>query len=229
MSLVVTLIHIVAGSIALLSGAGALIVRKGGRWHGRFGTWFLGAMLVMGATGATMAALESARTTTVIGIFTCYLVLTAWTTARRRSGKAGAFEGLALLFALGCSAANFVLGTMAFNAPKGMLDGLPWQPAIGFAVLALLAAAGDLNFILRRELEGRRRITRHLWRMCTALLIAALSFFLGQQDEFPKAWRGHFLWFVPPLGVLLALIFWWIRARFTDAFKWAAPRPHAGA
>lgn len=225
MDWIVTLIHVVAGSIALLSGAGALIARKGGRRHGRIGTWFFGSMLVMGGTGAVIAALNSERMTSVIGVFTCYLVATAWVTARKREGRAGTFEMVAMLVALGCSATNFMFGMMALVAPNGRLDSLPPQPAFGFAVLALLAASGDLNFLLRGQISGKQRVTRHLWRMCVALLIAAMSFFLGQQDEFPREWRGHFLWFVPVIAVFAALIFWWIRARFTGAFKWVAPRP----
>ena len=80
------LIHIVGGSIALLSGAAALVLRKGGRWHARAGTMFFVSMLVLGGTGAVIAVLKPERGTAVIGIFTCYLVATAWSAARRRDG-----------------------------------------------------------------------------------------------------------------------------------------------
>ena len=56
-----------------------------------------------------------------------------------------------------------------------------------------------------------------------ALAIAAFSFFLGQQDEFPAAWRGLAIWFVPPLAVLAAMAFWLVRVRFTAAFGRPAP------
>jgi len=46
------LIHIVGGSIALLSGAGALMFSKGGRWHARAGSTFFVSMLVLAGTGA---------------------------------------------------------------------------------------------------------------------------------------------------------------------------------
>jgi len=76
----------------------------------------------------------------------------------------------------------------------------------------------DLNFLLRGGLERHQRIARHLWRMCAALAIAAFSFFLGQQDEFPAAWRGLAIWFVPPFAVLAAMAFWLVRVRFGAAF-----------
>jgi hypothetical protein len=210
----IMLVHIAGGSVALLTGAAALVVRKGGRLHARVGTLFFGGMLVLTVTGAMIAALKPERATTMIGIITCYLVATSWWTARHRDGKAGRFELAALAVILACACAQLLFGYWAINDPRGRIDSLPWQPILAFAALAGLAAALDLNFILRRQLSGVQRIGRHLWRMCAALLIAAFSFFLGQQDEFPKAWQGAALWYVPPLAVLAAMLFWIFRVRF---------------
>ena len=219
MSVIIMVVHIAGGSVALLSGAAALTVRKGGRRHGRAGTIFFAAMLVMTMTGTVIAALKPERATAVIGIITCYLVATAWRAAKRRDGKAGWFELAALAVITACAVAELSFGLMAMNSPRGRLDSLPYQPMLAFAVLATLAAALDLNFILRRQLSGVQRIGRHLWRMCAALLIAASSFFQGQQDEFPEAWQGSVLWSVPPLAVLAAMLFWIFRVRFSRAFR----------
>jgi hypothetical protein len=222
-----TLVHVAFGTLALLSGAAALSLRKGSRLHARAGRWFFAAMLVMTATGSTMAALRPERGTAVIGLFTFYLVATSWATARRRDGKAGLFELAGLLVAVGCGLTMLAFGLEASGNPNGLLDSLPAAAHYPFAVLAALAAALDLNFILRGAVSGRQRIARHLWRMCAALLIAAFSFFLGQQDEFPEAWRGAFVWFLPPLAIFAAMIFWILRVRFTKAFAWVAPRRRA--
>ncbi len=218
-----TMVHIVFGSAALLAGAAGLTVRKGSPLHARAGTAFFVAMLVMAGTGAAMAALKPERGTALIGLFTAYLVVTSWMTARRRSGEAGRFELYGLVFALGVAALMLAFGLMAAASPTGRLDSLPPGAHYPFAFLAALAAALDLNFILRGRLGAAQRIARHLWRMCAALLIAALSFFLGQQDEFPQAWQGAFIWFLPPLSVLAAMLFWIFRVRFARA--WRRPRP----
>lgn len=215
----VMLIHIAAGSAALLAGAAALVLRKGGRSHGRAGTIFFAAMLVMTLTGALIAALKPERATAVIGIITCYLVATSWWTARHRDGKAGRFEIAALAVILGCALAELGFGLVAMNSPRGRIDLLPYQPMFVFASLAGIAAALDLGFILRRQLSGAQRIGRHLWRMCAALLIAATSFFQGQQDEFPEAWQGSAIWYLPALAVLAAMLFWIFRVRFGRAWR----------
>jgi len=224
-----TLVHVAGGSAALLAGAAALSFRKGSRLHAQSGTVFFVAMLVLGGTGSVIAALAPERGTAVIGILTCYLVATSWATARRRDGKAGRFEHYGLAVALACAAAMFAFGLQASNSPTGRFDSLPAAAHYPFAALMALAAALDLNFILRGQLSGVQRIARHLWRMCAALFIAAASFFLGQQDEFPAAWQGAFVWFLPPLAALIAMVFWLVRVRFSKAFRHFAPRRPARA
>lgn len=215
------LVHIVGGSIALISGAAALAVRKGGRWHARVGTAFFASMLVMAGTGAVIAMLKPERGTALVGAFTCYLVVTAWTAARERSGKPTGFDRAALAIAIGCTIGQLFLGFAGLNDPDGKVDSLPWQVHFVFGALALLAAALDLNFLRQGQLSGVQRIGRHLWRMSTAMLIATSSFFNGQRDEFPEAWRSFFLWDALPLLVLAVMVFWIFRVRFGAAFlKW---------
>lgn len=215
----VMMIHIAAGGAALLSGAAALLLRKGGRRHGRIGTIFFAAMLAMTLTGSLIAAFKPERATAVIGIITCYLVVTAWWTARHRDGKAGRFEVAALAVILACMAAELGFGLVAMNSPRGRIDLLPWQPMLFFAGLAALAAVLDLNFILRRQLSGAQRLGRHLWRMCAALLIATTSFFQGQQKVFPEAVRGMTIWYLPALAVLATMLFWAFRVRLGKSWR----------
>lgn len=217
-------IHVVAGGTALIAGAVALTARKGGRLHGRAGTAFFAAMLVLAGTGSIIAFAKPERGTAVIGILTCYLVATSWTAARNRDGRAGRFEVAGFAVALSCAAAMLTIGLLGLRQPDGRFDSLPAAIHFPFAAVAVLAAALDLNFILRGEISGVQRVGRHLWRMSTAFLIAAFSFFLGQQDKMPEFIQGSPVLFLPPLAVLAAMIFWIFRVRFSRAFAHVAPR-----
>lgn len=212
-------IHIAAGGAALLSGAAALAIRKGGPRHRSIGNVFVAAMLVMASTGAYLAAFKPERISVVGGILTCYLVATAWATGRHRDGKAGRFELVGLVAALAIAAAFVMFGRQAAGMPTGKLDGFGASAYFLFGGIAALAAAFDLTFILRGRLSGVQRLGRHLWRMCFALFFAAASFFLGQQDEFPHSVRGSLLLFVPPLATLALMVFWLGRLRYVKAFK----------
>lgn len=216
--------HVVAGSAALIAGAAALWVRKGSPLHARTGTVFFLSLFAMAATGSIVALFMPERGTATVGVLSCYLVATSWVTARRRSGEAGAFEVGALLVALACAASFLAIGLVGLGEPDGRLDLLPAAVHFPFAALAALAAALDLNFILRRRLSGRQRIARHLWRMSTALLIAATSFFQGQQKVMPEFIQGSPVLYVPPLAVLATMVMWLIRVRFARAFLRSAGR-----
>jgi uncharacterized membrane protein len=52
------------------------------------------------------------------------------------------------------------------------------------------------------------QIRRHVTRMCLALFIASGSFFLGQQDEFPRELRGQPVFTLLALAPLLVLAYW---------------------
>ncbi len=77
-----TLIQILAGAMALLVGFAAMFAKKGSRLHRRAGLLFVVAIVVMGATGALVAALKSVRISVVAGLLVVYLAGTALLTVR---------------------------------------------------------------------------------------------------------------------------------------------------
>ena len=154
-----------------------------------------------------------------MGAFTFYLVATSWVTIRRKEGSVGFFEIGAFLVALGVAATCLTLGFLAVRVPTGKIGGLSYSGAFVLAAIWALAAAGDLKMILRRGVFGAQLIARHLWRMCVALLIAALSLFLGQPQLFPASVHKTGVLFVPEIAVVVLMIFWLIRVRFTNRFR----------
>ncbi len=212
MRLPILIFHICGGVVGVLSGAAAMSFRKGTRRHRVAGNVFFVAMLVMGSSAAYLGNV-------VGGLLACYLVATAWLTARRREGETSIFDWAAFMFTL---AVGILIMTHVVRLVTGAVAPTPGVP-IGMIFLlgfvALLAAAGDLRMLVRGGVFGRQRIVRHLWRMCFSFFIATGSFFLGQQQVFPKAWRGAAVWFVPALLPLAVMIFWLIRVRFTNAFR----------
>ena len=79
-------IHIAAGGLAIVLGAVALLVKKGGTIHRRSGLLFVYAMLVMG-TSASILALRNGVTdgNVMAALLTAYFVGTALTTVRPAS------------------------------------------------------------------------------------------------------------------------------------------------
>ena len=203
--------HIAGGLIAILAGTLAIAARKGGAWHASAGTWFVGAMLVLGVTASILEPLKTPPESPLGGILVCYFVTTSWMTARRRDGKAGRFEKIACAVILLIAIAMIAKGVELLSAPPGTIPG----PFVLFALggFCLLAGLLDLNYIFRGPLAPRQRLSRHLWRMCFAFFIATGSFFLGQQQVLPKAVQGSPLLFVVAFAPFAVMLFWLVRLR----------------
>ena len=215
----VLVLHIGGGTVGMLSGAVALIARKGGRLHGLAGKMFFVSMLIMSGIGATVSSflpggLLNELPNTIAGLMTFTLVLTSWATIRRRDGGYGGIEIGGFAVALTVFVAGLIFIRVATNSPSGTIGSTPPQAFYVFALVGGITAASDLKVILNGGISGPARIARHLWRMCTALTVAAGSFFLGQQKMMPVFVQGSPLLFVPVFAPLLLMAFWLVRVRF---------------
>jgi hypothetical protein len=213
------LLHIIAGTLGMLSGFVAVFLRKGSRRHGIAGNVFVISMLCLSASGVYLALVKSQPGNILGGTLTFYLVLTAWITARRRDGEPGIFDWGALLVVLAVAAINLTWGVEAAISPTGLKHEYPPGPYFFLGTVAVLATVGDVRLLVRKGIAGTQRIARHLWRMCFALFIAAGSIFLARQQLFPALLRKtgvlFFLSFLP----LILMIFWLVRVRFASAYK----------
>jgi hypothetical protein len=218
-AVLVLALHIGAGGAGIVFGYTALFVRKGGRAHRVAGNIFVPAMLITGAMAAVLAATIPQRGNMIGGVFTVYLVASAWMTVRRKDGHIGWFERAGFVFALACAIGAVLLGLQAAGSPGGVLDGIAPANFYVTGAVAALAAALDLKVILRGGIDGRARIARHVWRICTGLFIASGSFFLGQQKVLPVWLQGSPILIVLALTPLVMMIFWLLRLRFTGWFK----------
>src|SRR5687768_651863 len=121
-------VHIVAGALAIILGAVALSVKKGGTIHRRSGMLFVYAMLVMGITASVLEFRQSAAATNLVAAFmSLYFVGTALTTVRPASRWTGAINIAALTIAVGLAFISITGGIKAFNAPGLSSGGVPFR------------------------------------------------------------------------------------------------------
>jgi uncharacterized membrane protein len=204
----VLLIHIFAAVVGLLSGALAMLFRKGSGLHGAAGTVFFVSMLTMSASAVYVATFERPIAINVVaGLLTFYLVATAWWAARHREGKIGFFDIGALLFVL-------IVGVLSFSfGAEGKKDGIPAGVFFFFGIIAFGCALTDIRMLKRGGLIGTQRIARHLWRMSSALLIALMSFVPGNARLLSDSVRQSGLVYLPHFLLIGAMIYWRVRVR----------------
>jgi uncharacterized membrane protein len=211
-------LHIGGGAAGMLSGAVAIVARKGGRLHRRAGAVFVVAMLTMAAVGGAVAPFLNDRISTVAGFMTFYLVLSGWLAARRRAGVSP-LEVAGLFVAIGGVAATALLTWMARQTAEGTLDGSPPQAFYLFLFVSTIAALGDLKLVLRGGIAGAERIARHVWRMCFGFFVSTGSLFLGQMQIFPQWLQDTPVLYILALAPLPFLVFWVAHARLAPRWR----------
>jgi hypothetical protein len=226
------IVHILGGTVGLLSGTAAMVFRKGSPRHVLAGKVFVVSMLTMGAFATYLAITRHQPNNIGGGILTVYLIGTAWLTARRRDGETSRFDWVALLIPLTLGILSWMGGIKVVRSGASSQDGVPVGMTFFMGSVMLLAAAGDFRMLARGGVSGTKRIARHLWRMCFGLFIAAGSFFFGGANRplrlLSTVGIGKYLSpavFNTPLYLVLTilplvlLIFWLIRVRFTNAYN----------
>ena len=201
-------VHILAGGLALVFGYVALYATKGATLHRKSGLLFVWAMVMLSLSGAIMDALKTSRVSVnvVAGLLTFYFVTTALLTVRRR--PLSWIDRAAALFALTVSVLAFTAG---FELMRG---GRPeTAPCFIFGIVGLLAATGDVRMMRAGGIQGSRRISRHLWRMCFAMWVAAASFFWGPPRRVPEVIRIPALQAVAVLIPVVVMLYWLWRIR----------------
>jgi len=212
-------LHVSAGILAMLAGAFAISFRKGSQRHRTTGNMFVICMLIVSAVGAWLAFRKSEADNVLGGIFTFYLIATAWATAKHGEAEIWTLDWATPPAALAVAAIWFFWG---IEVTRGRMAVGAQSSAGGyffFGVLALLCAAGDVRMLLRCGVSGRQRLSRHLWRMCFGWFVATISFFLGQQQVFPHWLQGSTVLVVLAFLPLLLLFFWLARVRFASAYR----------
>jgi hypothetical protein len=214
------MVHILAGTLGLLSGFTALYTGKGAPLHRRAGMLFVYTMLPMAVFGLIIAAGRGIAPALNLpaGLLTAYLVVTGLATVRPPATWFRGFHLGGLALALGVGIVSLMFGAEAV-AGGGMRKGMPAFPFFMFGTVGMLAAAGDMRVLRSGALRGPARLARHLWRMCFALFVAALSFFIGQRQVFPEAIRIMPLLALPVLAVLVTMFYWLWRVRVRRSLR----------
>jgi hypothetical protein len=146
-------------------------------------------------------------------LLTFYLVCTAWLTVRRDVQDSRAWIALLMTMGFAVGALGVYYALVAAGAPRARLDGIPPGGYLPFAFIAFAAALLDARLLRAGSIQGAARLTRHLWRMGLAMLIATLSLFLGQAKVFPTAVRELGVLPLPVLATLVFFVYWLIRVR----------------
>ncbi len=202
-------VHIVAGALAMILGAVALLARKGAKVHRRSGQLFVCSMLTMGITASVLGPIAN-------GLMPAYFVVTALTTVRPLTAWTRWVNVSALLVAVVLALGSMAKGFTAFGTPGRTLNGVPFFMLFFIGTVMAIAAAGDVRAMWSGPFRGGPRLARHLWRMCFALFIAAGSFFSIEARVaklLPEPFTTPAMRVLPIALIFIAMFYWLWRVR----------------
>jgi uncharacterized membrane protein len=221
--------HVGGGLLGMVAGVVAVAAPKGARVHraaGRLFLWSMGVAYLVGA-GVAPFLQEGQRPNFIAAVLALYLLLTGIAAARRRAFAARAGDVMGLVVPMATLIAGVTFMVMGAHSESGTVDGSPPAAFVMFVLVGAFALYGDLNVLLRRELDASMRTARHLWRMCTSFFLASGSLFLGQPQVFPAWFNGSPLPTLLAFAPLMALAFWMAKTRVWR--PWQARRAGGGS
>jgi hypothetical protein len=193
----VTLLHVVAGTFVLAVAPAAMLARKGGRWHRRWGLAFAGAMAFVLATAAFMWQSHGHLFLLFLDAVSAYLIFTGYRTIVRRRRRvrdlrADRIDALGAGFVVLCAVTLAWLGADART---------PLMQSLAVVLFALAAIAASFAFLdLTALVRGRQSklgsLLMHLSAMIGAYISAVTAFVVINAHGIPMGLR----WLVPSLA-----------------------------
>ena len=195
-------LHILGGSVGLISGTIVLILKKGDKIHKKIGSIFFWAMNLAGLCSFVLAVMHPNNFLFVVGIFTLYMNLTARSYLKfKRKDAVINFRDAIPTIGMVIAAFFFVIVGIKLISK----DSFGWV-LLSFAFISLRFVLADYKFFKGKSKFSNQWLLSHLQRMI-GTYIASITAFLVVNINFKPA----FVIWLAPTVLLVPLIIYWSR------------------
>ena len=202
-------IHIIAGTIGLLSGTINIIAKKGDKRHRLIGKFFLYAMLTVGLSAFVLSTMHENYFLFIVGVFTFYMAATGDRYLSLKGLNSGQkpkqIDWLLTIAMLLFGLAFIVFGI--YHLTRSNTFGIVFM-VFGFIGLSMVAA--DIKNYKGRSEIANYWLTAHLQRMIGAYIAALTAFLVVNSKHFNDIVPGYVIWLLPTV-ILVPLIVKWSR------------------
>ena len=192
-------IHILAGSVALLSAALALSTEKGKKFHVLIGKAYFWSMVIIFLTALPMSIITGNVFLFLIAIFSFYLAFSGMHFAKNRTGVPTRVDLIAVNFMFLSGIGMWILAIIFFIDNDSQFITL-----IVFGFLALFLGYGDFQTFKDQTAIGKERIAKHLTNMMGATIAVVTAVLVVNPPTNPE-----WVWWILPTVLITPVIFWW--------------------
>jgi len=193
---VLIITHAIFGSLGLLTGLVALIIKKGSVTHKRFGRLFYYVMLLTAGLALFVSILPGHESPFlfVVGIFSSYFILTGYRAIRFKNMTPTLFDFI-------ISWVMIITGLAMLSVPMIVSKELNIVLAV-FGLAGLMFSVQDILIYKKREVLRQSWLKIHLGKMAGAY-ISAVTAFVVVNELLP----GIYGWIAPGVigGVFIAI------------------------
>ena len=192
-------IHILGGTIALLSAIMAILSEKGKKIHVLSGRTFFWSMLTIFLTAIPMSIITSNIFLFLIAFFSFYFAFAGIRFARNRKGIATTSDWIAVGLMILSGVGMWTLAAVLFMNNNSM-----YIPLLVFGFGAIVLGYGDFKSHKNKTAIGKERIGKHLQNMIGGT-IAVITAVLVVNVKIEPVW----IWWVLPTVLIFPVIIWW--------------------
>ena len=193
-------LHAGMGGIALVTGAVALLVKKGSDGHKKSGKVFYYSMLISAIVALLVSVLPDHESPFLfsIGIFSMYFLISGYRSLKLKKKDSEIKIDRTIAFTIVITGLVMILYPLIVN-------GKPNIVLLVFGITGLVFGLRDLRMLKNLKALRKKWLRLHLGKM-TGGYIAAVSAFFVVNEILPGIWN----WFVP--GILGSIyIAYWMR------------------
>jgi len=199
MTQVLLVLHLLAGSFALIGAAVAIATEKGKSLHILAGRIYFWSMAAIFLTAIPLSIFKTNIFLLLIAMFSFYLAFSGWRLARNRKGAAELIDWLAIALIFLAGAGMWALAAFYFATSNSFFIVL-----LVFGLLALSQGYADYTTYKNKAATGKQRIARHLSNMLGGTIAVVTAVLVVNVDVEPR-----WVFWVLPTAVLTPVIIWW--------------------
>ncbi len=202
-------LHIIGGSVGLFTGTINFVRKKGDKNHKTIGKIFAGSMFVAGFSSLVLSILHSNYFLFMIGVFTIYLVGTAYRyTYLKMLGINQRPTIIDWIFTICMLLAGLLF--MAVGIKHLLAQNSFGIVFIVFGAIGLGMTKTDFVNYKGKQKEKKYWLLAHLQRMTGAYIAAITAFLVVNAKHFPLTLPPIIVWLLPTV-ILTPIIFAWTK------------------